>query len=53
MGNIGVIHEDVVGFGDGKGFQVLNEEDKNKVYEPFKSPQEPTKAKATLIAESK
>lgn len=31
MGNIGVIHEDVCGFGDGLGFQALNEADNEKL----------------------
>ena len=31
MSNIGVIHEDCVGFGDGTGFEVLSETDQEKV----------------------
>ena len=30
MSEIGVIHEDCAGFGDGLGFQVLSEEDHTK-----------------------
>ena len=31
MADIGVIHEDCAGFGDGLGFQTLNEEDHTKM----------------------
>lgn len=30
-GEIGIIHEDCAGFGDGLGFNTLNEEEKEKI----------------------
>ena len=47
MSEVGVIHEDCSGFGDGLGFNVLNESEKERVSkastQQSNNPQEPTK----------